>query len=131
MQPAGIHHIALLARSFEQTVSFYSDILGLSEARRWHTPDGQVRSIWFALAGGAFLMVERADLGVKRGEVRGGGWFVVSLQIAPTEREAWRRHLSQQHINIIRETAYTLFVEDPEGNRIGLTHWPVVENNSI
>ena len=39
-------------------------------------------------------------------------------------RDAWEAHLTAAGHPIVHRTDYTLYVRDPEGNRVGLSHWP-------
>jgi hypothetical protein len=51
----------------------------------------------------------------------------VALGIARGERAAWERRLSDAGVPVEYRTAFTLYVRDPEGNRVGLSHWPEEE----
>jgi hypothetical protein len=111
--------------------------------RRWTDDAGAPRSIWFSLAGGAFLAVERAavdDGGLPRSS--GAlpppkppglpdrpapdlpGWHCVALAITPAEREPLRAHLAAGGHPVERESPYTLYTRDPEGNLIAFSHYP-------
>ncbi len=91
------HHLAVQVHDLPRAERWYRDVLGLAVMQRWPGPDGQERSIWLALDGGAFLALERCD-----GEpVPGEGWarpapgyFVLALRIAASEREAWEARLA-------------------------------------
>ncbi|HMA95342.1 MAG TPA: VOC family protein [Polyangiaceae bacterium] len=52
------------------------------------------------------------------------GWHLVALTINPSDREAWRRRLSDAGHPIERETDCTMYARDPERNFIALSHWP-------
>jgi hypothetical protein len=32
--------------------------------------------------------------------------------------------LKARGVAVVSRSAYTLYIEDPEGNRLGLSHWP-------
>ncbi len=121
------HHLAVQVHDLPRAERWYRDVLGLAVMQRWPGPDGQERSIWLALDGGAFLALERCD-----GEpVPGEGWarpapgyFVLALRIAASEREAWEARLAAHGVAIERRSQWTLFFRDPEGNRLGLSHHP-------
>ena len=128
----GIHHVAIQVRDLAAAEAFYGGVLGLPVMRRWQGEDGE-RSIWFDLHDGGFLAVERVagtplphegfytdDLGI----------HLVALAIKRAERDAWEAHLVAAGHEIVHRTDYTLYVRDPEGNRVGLSHWPDGENPS-
>jgi catechol 2,3-dioxygenase-like lactoylglutathione lyase family enzyme len=114
--------------------AFYGGVLGLSVLRRWQGEDGEgedgERSIWFDLHDGGFLAVERVA-GTPR--AREGfytddlGIHLVALAIKRGDRDAWEAHLTAAGVPIVHRTDYTLYVRDPEGNRVGLSHWPDAE----
>jgi glyoxylase I family protein len=49
---------------------------------------------------------------------------MVALAIARDQRPLWEAHLAAAGVTVARRTTYTLYVDDPEGNRVGLSHWP-------
>ncbi len=120
-----IHHLAVLVRDLERAEAFYAGVLGLAVARRWFDEGGAPRSIWLTLGGGAFLAVERDERGERgeRGTTR-GGWHCVALGIAREEREGMRARLADAGFPVERESAFTLYVRDPEDNLLGLSHYP-------
>jgi glyoxylase I family protein len=68
------------------------------------------KSVWLDLDG-AILMLEKG-----RG---GAGTHVLALRIAREERAAWANKLP-----IAKSTAYTIYTHDPDGNLVGLSHYP-------
>ncbi len=122
-EPLSLHHLAVIVRDLGRAEAFYGGALGLAVQRRWDDAAGAPRSIWFALGGGAFLAVERAEPGAGPGG-EGMGWHCVALGIRREEREATRARLSAAGVAVERESAFTLYVRDPEGNLLGLSHWP-------
>lgn len=118
-----IHHIAVVTADLVRAERFYSGVLGLPVFRRWSDDAGAPRSIWLDLDG-AFLALERAGaMGPTRSDPA-PGWHCVALAIAPTRRGEWRVRLTTAGVPIERESAYTLYVRDPDSNLIGLSHWP-------
>jgi len=93
--------------------------------RRWPTADGRAeRSLWLDLGQGAFLALERGD-GPGPAKADGApGLHVLALGIARSERAAWSAHLTAAGHPVYHETEHTLYVRDPEGNRVALSHWP-------
>jgi len=126
----GVHHVAIAVRDLDAVEAFYRDVLGLPILRRWPMPDDEKRdrSVWCDLGGGAFLALERAaDGDVARDGAaadRGHGYLMMALRIAGAARAAWEARLAAAGVAIVHRTAYTLYVADPEGNRVGLSHWP-------
>jgi catechol 2,3-dioxygenase-like lactoylglutathione lyase family enzyme len=119
-----VHHLAVVVRELDVAERFYSGVLGLSVVRRWQDVEGRARSVWVELAEGAFLAIERA---AAAGPVRSDeapGFHCIALAIAPQEREAYRARLSAAGFPVERETAYTLYVRDPDHNLVGFSHYP-------
>ena len=109
-----IHHLAVVVSDLARAEAFYSGVLGLPVVQRW----GE-RAVWLGLDGGAFLALERAGAaGPTRGDAA-PGWHCVALAIEPGERAAWRARVSVE-----RESPYTLYTRDPDGNLVGLSHHP-------
>ncbi|MGO8998465.1 MAG: VOC family protein [Polyangiaceae bacterium] len=110
-----VHHLAFRTRDLTRLERFYTDALGLSIARR----DGE-RSVWLRAAG-TILMLEQADEGEP--EVTSGTKELVAFGIEAPDVARWRRVLEANGIPIEAETAYTLYFRDPDGRRIGLSHF--------
>jgi catechol 2,3-dioxygenase-like lactoylglutathione lyase family enzyme len=125
----GLHHVALRCADLARCEAFYREVLGLPLLRRWPAVGGGDRSVWLS-AGGGFLALERADAGREPAgteepfEAAPCGWQVVALAIRPSERVAWKERLSARGVSLERESPWTLFLRDPEGNRVALSHWP-------
>lgn len=126
-----VHHLAVKVHDLARAEAFYAGALGLPVMRRQLDERGAPRSIWLALSDGAFLAVERAAEGAQRldpsalEQADGApGWHCVALGIAASEREAWRERLARRGHAVVRETAYTLYVRDPEGAIVALSHYP-------
>jgi len=125
--PQGFHHVAVLAADVERVAAFYREVLGLPELRRFHHPDGRLRSIWVgARAGegatGGFFAVEAA--GEPEGALPRHGFGMVALAIEASQRDEVRALLVARGLAIDRETDFTMYVRDPEGNLVGLSHYP-------
>lgn len=124
MNPLGVHHVAVKVADLARAESFYVALLGLPLLRRWPSSDGrQDRSVWLDLGNGAFLALERCEAGPPKSE-NASGIHLVALRIRRDEREAWTRRLVRAGCAIYQQTDFTLYVQDPEGNRVGLSHWP-------
>ncbi len=68
------------------------------------------KSVWLDLDG-AILMLEKG--------AGGAGTHVLALRIARADRASW-----EQKLTIVRRTAYTIYAHDPDGNLVGLSHYP-------
>jgi glyoxylase I family protein len=121
MKLGGIHHIALWVKDLSKCTAFYHDVLGLHIVRHWDDPQGQPRSVWLDLTGGVLLMLEKSTLpSVDKRK----GWHMVSLSINAQERTHVESILAQHGVSIVGRTEYSLYIQDPEGNHVGLSHWP-------
>ncbi len=122
----GVHHLAVVVRDLARAESFYSGVLGLPVQRRHEDADGNARAVWLSLgADEAFLALERCDApGAAPRDDAAPGWLCVALAIARADREAWRERLGAAGPPIERESPYTLYVRDPDGALVALSHWP-------
>lgn len=126
MKLQGVHHVALQVRTLAPMVAFYRDVLGLSVLAEHRTEDGQLRSVWMGLPG-AFLALETvvgAPLPPAPFRNQAPGWFLLALRIPAAERAQVRAELQRAHVAVEHETRWTLYVRDPEGNRVALSHHP-------
>lgn len=124
--PGGVHHVAIGVRDLPRCEAFYTGVLGLPVVRRWPAADGpDDRSVWLDLGRGAFLALEHVT-GAAAASVPGDrpGYLMVALAIPPAGRGAWEARLHAAGVSVVHRTDYTLYVADPEGNRVGLSHWP-------
>lgn len=112
-----VSHLALRVADLERSARFYGGLLGLPELSRSRDEQGLLRAVWLQ-AGPAVLMLER--------ELRGRGTSVGSGHVLALEIEdlaAWRARLTAAGVEIDDTTAFTLYVRDPDGHRLGLTTW--------
>jgi catechol 2,3-dioxygenase-like lactoylglutathione lyase family enzyme len=114
MRPLGFHHVAIFANDVERVSAFYLEVLGLPEQARYKNPDGSLRSVWISVPGGGFLAVER---GVP-------AKAVLALRIPRDDRRAWLDRFSARGVEIDKQSRWTVYVRDPEGNVVGLSHHP-------
>lgn len=123
IQSLGFHHLALQARDVERVSAFYRDVLGLTEARRFHRDDGSLRSVWLSLGAGeqaGFLAVEHLAEG-GQGTL---GLSMIALRIDPASRAGVLAELARRGVKLEKQTGWTLYVRDPEGTLVGLSHHP-------
>ncbi len=126
MDLLGLHHLAIRVIDLERVGAFYRDVLGLPELARHKSTDGGERSIWLALPGGAFLALEKEDGSAVAPPSGAGrlGYCVLALRIWREQRSAIVGELRRRGAPVVHETRWTIYIEDPEGNRIGLSHHP-------
>lgn len=130
MELLGVHHVAVKVRDVRRMATFYREVLGLEELDR-HQDERGLRSIWLR-CGQAIVMVERSEAwaageaGVAEPDpLDPPGLHLLALTIAPDARSAWAHRLAEQGHPVTEETDFTMYVRDPEGNRVGLSTWPV------
>ena len=146
--PGGIHHFAIQVRDLGGAERFYRDVLGFAVVRRWRYPapsstspanpgdrptaaTSRERSLWLDLGDDAhgFLALEHIDSHpATPAEEDGGssrpGHHLLAFRIDVSERAAWEERLGAAGVVVTHRTAYTLYFADPEGNRLGLSHYP-------
>ena len=124
--PGGVHHVAIGVRDLVRCEGFYTGVLGLPVLRRWPAPDGAGdRSVWLDLGRGAFLALEQVTgLPAAFRDPGQPGYLMIAVAIARSARAEWEARLGAAGVAVVQRTDYTLYVADPEGNRIGLSHWP-------
>ncbi len=114
-----IHHIAFRTRDLEGLERFYVDVLALRVTRRNTSPEGD-RSVWLD-AGGAILMLERAE--ADEPDVAPGTMELIAFDIGIEARIGYLARLGERHVAIEAQTDHTLYFRDPDGRRIGLSHY--------
>jgi glyoxylase I family protein len=123
--PLALHHVAVQCADLAVCERFYREVLGLPVVRRWPRDEGGDRSVWLGV-GDAFLVLERASERPAEVPWRDGraGLHLLALRIPPGERLRWAARLDEHGVPVVHRTRWTLYVRDPEGNRIGLSHHP-------
>ncbi len=126
MKLGALHHIAIKAWDVEALAAFYQDVLGLEFERNFEDAYG-LRSVWLRF-GTARLMIERSEEGGVTNrffESDPTGLHIVVFSISATDRQAWVEKLEGKDCHVVAETEHTLYFQDPESNRFGLSSWPV------
>jgi len=121
----GLHHVAVRCADLEKNLDFYRRVLGLEVLRRWPGDGGSERSVWLS-TGQGFLALERAS-GPPQASGSGdapAGWQVVAFGIARADRKEWEERLAAAGVAVARRSPFSIFFQDPEGNRLALSHWP-------
>ena len=118
-----IHHLALQVHDLHRAEDFYCRRLGLQVIRRWDDEMGAHRSTWLKLHGDGILMLER-HRDIEPTSANTGSWSILVFRIRPDQRQQVRERLEALDIHVEGQTDHTLYVRDPEGNRVGFSHWP-------
>jgi catechol 2,3-dioxygenase-like lactoylglutathione lyase family enzyme len=125
----GHHHLAIQVKDLARAERFYREVLGLALVRRWPYEDGTPgdRSVWLSVGSGEeFVALETCDVDRLPTPFRDphGGLHLLALRIPAGDRGAWERRLGELEVEIVHRTRWTIYLRDPEGNRIGLSHYP-------
>lgn len=120
-----IHHIAIKTQNLENLNQFYKKVFNFKEDQRWYDDNGKIRSIWLNMHS-SLLMLEQAQSNPNqtKSDSKYGGWHLLSFDIKLDERVNWKNKLNELGISLKQESSYSLFFEDPEGNRLALSHYP-------
>lgn len=128
---SGTHHLAVQVRDLPAAERFWCGVLGLRVQQRWPWPDGRPgeRSLWLALGAderAGFLALEACDGAREPQQFRDGrpGLHLFALRIEARDRPVWEARLADHGVAVVHRSAFTLYVQDPEGNRVGLSHHP-------
>jgi glyoxylase I family protein len=126
MDVQGFHHLAIQVRDVEKVTAFYREVLGFSELKRHHRPDGSLRSVWVEVPGGGFLALEEVSGEPEPGPFRNErpGLFLLAFRIRPEARARAVEAFARAGVPLENETRWTVYVRDPEGNRVALSHHP-------
>lgn len=125
MKLGALHHLAIKAWDVESLAQFYREVLGLEFERDFHDSYG-LRSVWLRF-GTARLMIERSEEGGVTNRFFDSdptGLHIVVFAIAEQERAQWQEKLESCGCPVVDETPHTLYFQDPESNRFGLSSWP-------
>lgn len=114
-----VHHLALRTADLPRLEAFYRDLVGLPLA----PADGRRtdRSVWL-LAGPTLVMLERREAGEPPPPP--GSMELVAFSVEPTDRTALEARLAGAGVVVEGRTDFTLYFRDPDGRRVGLSHFP-------
>jgi catechol 2,3-dioxygenase-like lactoylglutathione lyase family enzyme len=138
---SGISHFAIKVRDLVAAERFYCDVLGLRVLRRWADAAGTgLRSVWLRTGDAAetFLALEALSPaesgtrdsgdGLDRTDANPNnehpGHYLLALRIRRDQRASCEARLAGAGITVSHRTAFTMYFTDPEGNRLGLSHYP-------
>jgi len=111
-----VHHVALRTPDITALAGFYLRVFALPELKR------NERSVWLQ-AGETILMIEQREAGEPH--VVQGSQEMFALGIAPAERAALYKRLGQEGATVEAETDFTVYFRDPEGRKVGASHYPL------
>jgi catechol 2,3-dioxygenase-like lactoylglutathione lyase family enzyme len=114
-----IHHLALRTANVPRLEAFYRDVVGLAPARDDRGESAE--SVWL-LAGETRVMLER--LGPGEPMTPEGSMELTAFAILTTERAAFEERLARSGIPVEQRTDFTLYFRDPDGRRVGVSHYP-------
>jgi glyoxylase I family protein len=110
-----VHHIAFRTYNLPRLEQFYVEVLGLPVKER-HAE----RSLWLDV-GESMLMLEQAR--EEEPEIPTGSMEFLAFTMIASEHRAWRTRLLAAGVVIEHETDFTIYFRDPDGRRIGLSHF--------
>jgi catechol 2,3-dioxygenase-like lactoylglutathione lyase family enzyme len=111
---SGLRHIALFVERFDETVQFYTELLGMKI--EWH-PDAD--NIYLTSGVGA-----ARDAAQQRLDHIG---FIID---SPAQVDAWHAFLSANNVRVLkapkthRDGAHSFYCLDPDGNAVQLIYHP-------
>lgn len=118
-----INHIAVKTSDLARAEHFYVQIVGLSVLKRHNDASGKPRSVWCELKTG-FLAIEKAESARAVKHDAEPGWHGVMFGISVEERTSMMAHCERHGAPVIKETDFTFYVRDPDGNMVGFSHYP-------
>jgi catechol 2,3-dioxygenase-like lactoylglutathione lyase family enzyme len=112
MKPA-LHHLAFRTRDLAALATFYGEMLGLEVVR-----DASPHSLWLGLGGNAVLMIEAAADGEPG--IPAASMELMALRVSVEQKDAVAQR-SRDCGGFDGETAFTVYLRDPDGRRIGVS----------
>ncbi len=154
MSGLALHHIAIAARQPAKLAAFYESLFDFERVLGKRISSGSVWLRMALPARGAdesepaatapILMFEQADDSISKtppGQSKAGdgeatafvaefaakapGLHLLAFRIVPESRAAWVGKLRAAGVAIENESPHTIYFRDPEGNRVGLSHYPL------
>ena len=113
--PICIHHLALRTSDLARLTDFYERAVGLAPAVE--KPNG---SRWFAL-GTAWLMIEQRAVGEPA--LAPDSMEFLAFTTTPQGKTEALERLAECGVTLEAQTAFTIYFRDPDGRRIGLSHY--------
>ena len=125
----GLHHFAIVARDVEETVQFYSGVLGFPLTDIFENRDYQGSNHFFFDIGNdnliAFFDFPGLDVG-PYAEVL-GGLHHVAISVEPERWEMLKERLTDAGVEYQSESGTSIYFRDPNGARLELIADPLGE----
>jgi catechol 2,3-dioxygenase-like lactoylglutathione lyase family enzyme len=125
----GLHHVAVVARDVEETVAFYSGLLGFPLTEIVENRDyAGSNHFFFDIGNGnllAFFDFPGLDLGPYAEVV--GGLHHIAIAVEPETWSRLRSRLDDAGVDYLAESGTSLYFRDPNGARIELIADPLGE----
>jgi catechol 2,3-dioxygenase-like lactoylglutathione lyase family enzyme len=125
----GLHHFAIVARDVEETVQFYSGLLGFPLTDIFENRDYQGSNHFFFDIGNdnliAFFDFPGLDVG-PYAEVL-GGLHHVAISVEPERWEMLKKRLEEAGVEYQSESGTSIYFRDPNGARLELIADPLGE----
>jgi catechol 2,3-dioxygenase-like lactoylglutathione lyase family enzyme len=113
----GTDFITVATQDFDAAVSFYGDVLGLSESKRW----GQMPAVEFETGNLTIAVLQSSAFGIEfRANNHPIEFRVDDFEAAQAELES--RGVEFQGETIDSGVCKQAFFEDPDGNRLAIHH---------
>ena len=109
-----IHHVAFRTHDLPRLHAFYTS-LGFETTR------SDARSVWLR-SGDAILMLEAAE--PEEARDLGASKELVAFEVTIEQRQALHTKLESIRVPTDGATPFTTYVRDPDGRRIGFSHYP-------
>jgi glyoxylase I family protein len=110
-----IHHVALRTHDLPRLRAFYVEVLGLAVLE-----EEADRSVWLD-AEGTIVMLERAA--DSEPAVPVGSRDLVAFSVEPGDKGSFETKLTSRGVAIEARTDFTLYFRDPDGRRVGVSHY--------
>jgi catechol 2,3-dioxygenase-like lactoylglutathione lyase family enzyme len=127
----GIDHVALNVRDLQASLEFYTGALGLKISEREHQKPGVEH---FLDCGSSLVGLIQGDGGGERHPFRDGGiganHFSFRVHTGQFDRIVSELKLRGVPIKFTkkREKSWSVYFEDPDGNKLEMTAWPQEDN---
>jgi catechol 2,3-dioxygenase-like lactoylglutathione lyase family enzyme len=125
----GLHHVAVVARDVEETITFYQDVLGFPLTEIFENRDYRGSNHFFFDIGNgnllAFFDFPGLDVG-PYAEVL-GGLHHIAISIEPATWERLKGRLDEAGVEYLEESGTSIYFRDPNGARIELIADPLGE----
>lgn len=110
-----VHHLAFRTHDLARLEGFYSRLLGMSVRAR------QTHGVWLE-AGETILMLEQAA--ADEPTTNAASMELVAFEVGLSEAATVEARLLSAGVTIESRTKFTAYFRDPDGRRIGLSHYP-------